>query len=60
MPVTRCSPSDPNNAVRVEDLPGIHGDPFDRMLIAQAWFEPMTLMTSDNRVGQYGAGIVRV
>jgi len=30
------------------------------MLIAQARFEPMTLMTSDRLVGQYGAGIVLV
>jgi PIN domain nuclease of toxin-antitoxin system len=50
----------PEHAVRVEDLPSIHSDPFDRMLIAQARFEPMTLVTSDNLVGQYGAGIVLV
>jgi len=48
------------HTVRVEDLPSIHNDPFDRMLIAQARFELMTLMTSDRLVGQYGAGIVLV
>ena len=48
----------PEHAVRVEELPAIHGDPFDRLLIAQARFEPMTLLTSDRLVGQYGAGIV--
>lgn len=50
----------PEHAVRVEDLPAIHHDPFDRLLVAQAQFEPMTLMTSDRLVGQYGAGIVLV
>jgi PIN domain nuclease of toxin-antitoxin system len=50
----------PEHAVRVEALPSIHSDPFDRLLVAQAQFEPMTLMTSDRLVGQYGAGIVLV
>jgi PIN domain nuclease of toxin-antitoxin system len=50
----------PEHAVRVEDLPSIHNDPFDRLLVAQARLEPMTLMTSDRLVGQYGAGIVVV
>ena len=48
----------PEHAVRVADLPSIHNDPFDRLLLAQARFEPMTLMTSDCLVGQYGASIV--
>jgi PIN domain nuclease of toxin-antitoxin system len=50
----------PEHAVRIEDLPAIHNDPFDRLLVAQARFEPMTLMTGDRVVGQYGAGIVLV
>jgi PIN domain nuclease of toxin-antitoxin system len=50
----------PEHAVRVADLPAIHNDPFDRLLVAQAQFEPMTLMTSDGLVGQYGAGIMLV
>lgn len=48
----------PEHAVRVEDLPSIHNDPFDRLLVAQAQFEPMTLITSDRLMGAYGAGIV--
>jgi PIN domain nuclease of toxin-antitoxin system len=48
----------PEHAVRVEALPGIHNDPFDRLLVAQAQFEPMTLITSDRLVGEYGDGIV--
>jgi PIN domain nuclease of toxin-antitoxin system len=50
----------PEHAVRVEALLPIHSDPFDRLLIAQAQFEPMTLMTNDRLLGQYGAGIMRV
>lgn len=50
----------PEHAVGVEDLPNIHHDPFDRLLVAQAQFEPLTLMTGDRIVGQYGTGIVLV
>src|SRR5574337_1701861 len=39
----------PEHALRVAELPAIHADPFDRMLVAQARFEPMTLLTSDDR-----------
>lgn len=50
----------PEHAVRVADLPAIHADPFDRLLIAQARFEPLTLLTSDRLVGQYGPDITLV
>ena len=53
-------PVKPEHAVRVESLPVIHHDPFDRLLVAQAQFEPMTLMTGDRLVGQYGNGILQV
>ena len=32
-----------------------HRDPFDRMLIAQATFESLTLLTSDERLKAYEA-----
>ena len=35
------------------DLPFIHRDPFDRMLIAQAKVEDMTLITCDQYIPQY-------
>ena len=35
------------------DLPHIHGDPFDRLLIAQAIYEEMTVLTADNLIRQY-------
>ena len=47
------------HALAVEALPGLHKDPFDRMLLAQADAEGITLLTSDKVVGQY-AGSVRL
>jgi PIN domain nuclease of toxin-antitoxin system len=41
------------HAVALAGLPAIHGDPFDRMLVAQAIVEPMALITSDARLGAY-------
>jgi len=37
----------------VTTLPHLHGDPFDRMLIAQALSEELTLMTADAKIQQY-------
>ncbi len=34
-------------------LPRLHGDPFDRILLAQAVIEDMTLITSDRTMLQY-------
>jgi len=39
----------------VMNLPMIHRDPFDRLLIAQALFEQMTLLTHDEYIQQYDA-----
>lgn len=35
-------------------LPAHHGDPFDRMLIAQAKVEDLSLLTRDRRLEDYG------
>ena len=40
-------------ALRVADIPLLHRDPFDRMLIAQALCEPMRLVTADAMVATY-------
>jgi len=48
----------PEHAIAVEDLPIIHDDPFDRLLVAQARFEPMVLLTSDSVLSRYGGSIV--
>ena len=42
------------HAVRVATLPWIHRDPFDRMLIAQAMEDRLTLLTSDATLAKYG------
>ncbi|MFZ4876079.1 type II toxin-antitoxin system VapC family toxin [Janthinobacterium sp. Mn2066] len=41
------------HAVAIEGLPSIHKDPFDRMLVAQATVEGITLLTADALVAQY-------
>lgn len=41
------------HAVFIDSLPPIHKDPFDRILIAQATVEGITLLTSDTLVARY-------
>lgn len=48
----------PSHVVRVETLPPLHRDPFDRLLVAQALEEPLTLITSDLVLGGYNPAIV--
>ena len=47
------------HATRVAELPMLHKDPFDRLLIAQALVEGVTLLTGDKLLSRY-AGPVRV
>ncbi|MES3025237.1 MAG: type II toxin-antitoxin system VapC family toxin [Pseudomonadota bacterium] len=42
------------HAAKVRDLPHIHKDPFDRILIAQAMSEPLLLLTADKQLAGYG------
>jgi hypothetical protein len=42
------------HAAKVVELPPIHKDPFDRLLVAQARVEPMILLTDDDVLGGYG------
>lgn len=49
-----------DHAVAVADLPPIHRDPFDRLLIAQATVEGITLMTTDATVARYPGPIRKV
>jgi PIN domain nuclease of toxin-antitoxin system len=42
------------HALAVHQLPPIHKDPFDRLLVAQAQSEDIILLTADNLVGKYG------
>jgi len=48
------------HAVAVANLPPLHRDPFDRILIAQSIVEGITLLTSDPRVAQYPAPVRKV
>jgi PIN domain nuclease of toxin-antitoxin system len=42
------------HAGRVETLAAHHGDPFDRLLVAQALEEKMPLVSADPIFGKYG------
>ena len=44
----------------VRDLPDIHRDPFDRLLIAQALWEPLRLVTSDDHLSKYTDLVITV
>ena len=48
----------PTHAERAANLPPIHKDPFDRMLIAQGMEESLTIATVDVRFAQYGAELL--
>ena len=47
-------PVSATHAAAVAALPVLHRDPFDRMLVAQAYAEPMTLLTNDAILAGYG------
>lgn len=51
---------DSRHAVATLDLPPLHKDPFDRILVAQAMVEGMTLATADEAVAHYPGTILRV
>ena len=46
------------HAHALRDLPPIHRDPFDRLLVAQAVHEGMLIATHDPDIARYGVGIV--
>ena len=48
------------HALVIDELAPLHKDPFDRMLIAQACCEGITLLTADAAVVQYSGPIRRV
>ena len=50
----------PAHVAMLETLPGLHGDPFDRMLIAQAFAEPLALLSADAKVQDYSPAIMRL
>lgn len=48
------------HAVAIDALPALHKDPFDRILIAQATVEAITLLTVDKIVARYPGPIKKV
>ncbi|HEV3455802.1 MAG TPA: type II toxin-antitoxin system VapC family toxin [Thermoanaerobaculia bacterium] len=51
-------PMTARHALAAAQLPRHHEDPFDRMLIAQAQLEGLTLITKDRALGAYGVPIL--
>jgi PIN domain nuclease of toxin-antitoxin system len=48
------------HAAAAGTLPRHHGDPFDRMLVAQALAEPLRLVTADKALAAYGEIVIVV
>lgn len=46
------------HALRFATLPWLHRDPFDRILIAQAFLEELPLLSADTVIAQYGTPLV--
>jgi PIN domain nuclease of toxin-antitoxin system len=56
----RLLPIEVAHVWQVRDLPPIHRDPFDRLLIAQAMVEDMTIVTRDAWMSRYGVPTIAV
>lgn len=54
----RNLPITADHAIAAGRLPLIHGDPFDRMLVAQARSDGLTLVTRDNALGTYDVEVL--
>jgi PIN domain nuclease of toxin-antitoxin system len=48
------------HAVSIDRLPDLHKDPFDRILVAQALVEGLSLVTSDEKLHGYPGSIIQV
>jgi PIN domain nuclease of toxin-antitoxin system len=46
------------HAEAVHELPALHRDPFDRMLVAQAQIEGLTIVTADDAIARYGIPVI--
>ena len=47
-----------NHCRKVSELPLVHRDPFDRLLIAQAVLEDLRLLTVDERIRKYAVYVI--
>ncbi len=48
----------PDHGLGVSALPLHHRDPFDRLLISQARYEGLTVLTADRRFADYGVPVI--
>ena len=48
----------PQHLDQIANLPQIHGDPFDRLIISQAIAENLTIVTSDSIIPKYDANTI--
>ncbi len=48
----------PEESLTIMDLPPIHQDPFDRMLIAQAKYNNLVFLTRDKKIQEYPIPII--
>jgi Uncharacterized protein conserved in bacteria len=48
------------HASALRSLPRLHADPFDRLLIAQARVEGLTIVTADEQIARYDVPLLRV
>ena len=46
------------HALTTADLPPVHRDPFDRLLVAQAKLEKLVIVSADEIFVEYGAEVV--
>lgn len=53
-------PIAPEEALGVMDLPPLHQDPFDRLLIVQAKFNDLVLITKDKKILNYPLAVLEI
>jgi PIN domain nuclease of toxin-antitoxin system len=51
-------PIDFQHVLRVHNLPPIHRDPFDRLLVSQSQRENMTIFTADRNIPKYDTKVL--
>jgi PIN domain nuclease of toxin-antitoxin system len=49
---------DERHAKVAGELPLVHRDPFDRMLVAQASVERLSIVTGDAQIAKYGVAVI--
>jgi PIN domain nuclease of toxin-antitoxin system len=50
----------PAHVLALEQLPTLHGDPFDRIMVAQALSTPLRLLTHDTKIAAYSDTVILV